>query len=130
MYLVTRFLPAPQKLILPGMSDRATADMLSKMSGEYDRMTISVNQPGRTFGHSGATRLSSSTTQPSYSYHTHRTPVLTIADISGIPSGQGLYYGPRGWDRSGCGAAIGGANWPSRQERENRSLPVGNRCSC
>ena len=88
----------PEKLILPGMNDRATADMLSKMSGEYDRMTISVNQPGRTFGHSGATRLSSSTTQPGYSYHTHRTPVLSIADITGIPPGQGLYYGPRGWD--------------------------------
>jgi type IV secretion system protein VirD4 len=88
----------PEKLILAGMNDRATADMLSKMSGEYDRMTISVNQPGRTFGHSGATRVSSSTTQPGYSYHTQRTPVLTIADITGIPPGQGLYYGPRGWD--------------------------------
>ena len=88
----------PEKLILPGMNDRATADMLSKMSGKHDRMTISVNQPGRTFRHSGATRLSSSTTQPGYSYHTHRTPVLSIADITGIPPGQGLYYGPRGWD--------------------------------
>jgi type IV secretion system protein VirD4 len=88
----------PEKLILAGMNDRATADMLSKMSGEYDRMTVSVNQPGRTFGHSGATRLSSSTTQPGYSYHTHRTPVLSIADITGVPAGQGLYYGPRGWD--------------------------------
>jgi type IV secretion system protein VirD4 len=88
----------PEKLILPGMNDRATADMLSKMSGEYDRMTVSVNQPGRTFGHSGATRFSSSTTQPGYSYHTHRTPVLSIADITGAPAGQGLYYGPAGWE--------------------------------
>ena len=88
----------PEKLILPGMNDRATADMLSKMSGEYDRMTISVTEPGRTFGHSGATRFSSSTSQPGYSYHTHRTPVLSIADITGVPAGQGLYYGPKGWE--------------------------------
>jgi type IV secretory pathway TraG/TraD family ATPase VirD4 len=88
----------PEKLILPGMNDRATADMLSKMSGDYDRMTISVNQPGRTYGHSGATHFNSSTTQPGYSYHTTRTPVLSIADITGIPHGQGLYYGPKGWE--------------------------------
>ncbi|SIN56216.1 type IV secretory system conjugative DNA transfer family protein [Mycobacteroides abscessus] len=88
----------PEKLILPGMNDRATADMLSKMSGEYDRMTIGVNQPGKTFGHSGATHFNASSSQPGYSYHTTRTPVLTVADITGIPTGHGLHWSPRGWD--------------------------------
>ncbi|SHQ67511.1 Type IV secretory pathway VirD4 components-like protein [Mycobacteroides abscessus subsp. abscessus] len=88
----------PEKLILPGMNDKATADMLSKMSGEYDRMSIGVNQPGRTFGHSGATHFNASSSQPGYSYHTTRTPVLSIADITGIPAGHGLHWSPRGWD--------------------------------
>lgn len=88
----------PEKLILAGMNDRPTADMLSKMSGEYDRMTISINQPGHTPSQSGPTQFNNSTTKPGYSYHTNRTPVLTIADITGVPHGQGLYYGPRGWD--------------------------------
>lgn len=88
----------PEKLILPGMNDRATADMLSKMSGEYDRMTIGVNQPGKTFGHSGATHFNASSSQPGYSYHTTRTPVLTVADITGIPAGHGLHWSARGWD--------------------------------
>ncbi|MFV8279835.1 type IV secretory system conjugative DNA transfer family protein [Mycobacteroides abscessus] len=88
----------PEKLILPGMNDRATADMLSKMSGEYDRMTIGVNQPGKTFGHSGATHFNASSSQPGYSYHTTRTPVLTVADITGIPTGHGLHWSARGWD--------------------------------
>ena len=85
--------------VLDGLDlDGAAAVARERQDEQEDRMTISVNQPGRTFGHSGATRLSSSTTQPGYSYHTHRTPVLSIADITGIPPGQGLYYGPRGWD--------------------------------
>lgn len=88
----------PEKLILPGMNDRATADMLSKMSGEYDRMTIGVNQPGRTFGSSGAAHFNASSSQPGYSYHTTRTPVLTVADITGIPHGHGLHWSSRGWD--------------------------------
>lgn len=88
----------PEKLVLPGMNDKATADMLSKMSGEYDRMTIGVSQPGRTFGHSGVAHFNSSASQPGYSYHTHRTPVLTIADITGVPAGHGLHWSPRGWD--------------------------------
>lgn len=88
----------PEKLILPGMNDRATADMLSKMSGEYDRMTIGVNQPGRTFGSSGAAHLHASSSQPGYSYHTTRTPVLTVADITGIPHGHGLHWSSQGWD--------------------------------
>ncbi|WP_078327627.1 type IV secretory system conjugative DNA transfer family protein [Mycobacteroides salmoniphilum] len=88
----------PEKLILPGMNDKATADMLSKMSGEYDRMSIGVNQPGRTFGSSGAAHFNASSSQPGYSYHTTRTPVLSIADITGIPHGHGLHWSPRGWD--------------------------------
>lgn len=90
----------PEKLILAGMNDRTTADMLSKMSGDYDRMTVSVNEPGKSLSTSMAGRPQFSTTrgQPGYSYHTTRTPVLSIADITGVPAGQGLYYGPNGWD--------------------------------
>jgi hypothetical protein len=41
---------------------------------------------------------STSRGQPGYIYHTTRTPVLSIADITGVPAGRGLYYGPGGWD--------------------------------
>jgi type IV secretory pathway TraG/TraD family ATPase VirD4 len=91
----------PEKLILSGMNDRATADMLSKMSGDYDRMTIGVTEPGKSTNTSMSPRrphFSTNRTQPGYSYHTTRTPVLSIADITGVPAGQGLYYGPRGWE--------------------------------
>ncbi|WP_157746220.1 type IV secretory system conjugative DNA transfer family protein [Mycobacterium marseillense] len=91
----------PEKLILPGMNDRSTADMLSKMSGEYDRMTISVTQPGNTTNTSfspGRPHFSTSCGQPGYGYHTTRTPVLSIADITGLPAGRGLYYSPSGWE--------------------------------
>lgn len=90
----------PEKLILAGMNDRSTADMLSKMSGDYDRMTVSVNEPGKSLSTSMSGRPHFSTTrgQPGYSYHTTRTPVLSVADITGVPAGQGLYYGPGGWD--------------------------------
>lgn len=90
----------PEKLILAGMNDRSTADMLSKMSGDYDRMTVSVNEPGKSLSTSMAGRPHFSTTrgQPGYSYHSTRTPVLSVADITGVPAGQGLYYGPGGWD--------------------------------
>lgn len=91
----------PEKLILAGMNDRSTADMLSKMSGDYDRMTVGVSQPGKSFNTSmsiGRPHVSTNRGQPGYSYQTTRTPVLSIADITGVPAGQGLYYGPHGWD--------------------------------
>ena len=91
----------PEKLILSGMNDRSTADMLSKMSGDYDRMTVGVSQPGRSTNTSlsiGRPHFSTNRGQPGYSYQTTRTPVLSIADISGVPAGQGLYYGPHGWN--------------------------------
>jgi type IV secretion system protein VirD4 len=72
---------------------RATAEMLSRMSGEYDRMTIGVSAPGRTRGRGGPIRA-----EPGYTYHTTRTPVLSVADITGIPTGRGLYWSPRGWE--------------------------------
>jgi type IV secretion system protein VirD4 len=83
----------PEKLILSGMADRDTADMLSKMSGEYDRMTIGVSMPGRTRGRGGTSQ-----SEPGYTYNTTRTPVLSVADITGIPPGRGLYWGPHGWE--------------------------------
>lgn len=83
----------PEKLILPGMTDKQTADLLSAMSGEYDRMTISVSAPGRTRTRRGGTSRS----EPGYSYSSHRAPVLSPADIGGIPQGRGLYWSPRGW---------------------------------
>ncbi len=84
----------PEKLILSGMSDRDTAEMLSRMSGEYDRMTIGVSTPGRTRSRGGGTSRS----EPGYSYSSQRTAVLTVADITGIPEGRGLYWSPRGWE--------------------------------
>lgn len=92
----------PEKLILSGMNDRSTADMLSKMSGDYDRMTVGVSQPGNSVNTSlacarAATTFSTNRGQPGYSYQTTRTPVLSIADIAGVPASQGLYYGPHGW---------------------------------
>jgi hypothetical protein len=61
------------------------------------RPTVSVTEPGRTFSTGHRAQLSSTKSAPGYSYHTHRTPVLTIADITAIPAGQGLYCSPRGW---------------------------------
>ena len=83
----------PEKLILSGMADRATAEMLSRMSGEYDRMTIGVSAPGRTRGRGATIRA-----EPGYTYHTTRSPVLSVADITAIPTGRGLYWSPRGWE--------------------------------
>lgn len=83
----------PEKLILSGMADRDTAEMLSRMSGEYDRMTISVSAPGRT-----RSRGSTSQSEPGYSYNSNRTAVLSVADITGIPPGRGLYWSARGWE--------------------------------
>lgn len=91
----------PEKLILSGMNDRSTADMLSKMSGDYDRTTVGVTQPGKSINTSlsiGRPHFSTNRGQPGYSYQTTRTPVLSIADIAGVPAGQGLYYGPHGWN--------------------------------
>lgn len=84
----------PEKLVLSGMADRDTAEMLSRMSGEYDRMTIGVSAPGRTRSRRGGTSRS----EPGYSYNSHRTAVLSVADITGIPPGRGLYWSPRGWE--------------------------------
>lgn len=91
----------PEKLILSGMNDRSTADMLSKMSGDYDRMTVGVTQPGRSTNTSlsiGRPHVSTNRGQPGYSYQTTRTPVLSVADITGVPAGRGLHYGPHGWN--------------------------------
>ena len=84
----------PEKLVLSGMADRDTAEMLSRMSGDYDRMTISVSTPGRTRSRRGGTSRS----EPGYSYSSTRTAVLSVADITGIPPGRGLYWSPRGWE--------------------------------
>lgn len=84
----------PEKLILTGMNDKQTADLLSAMSGHYDRMTISVSAPGRTRNRRGGTSRS----EPGYSYTSTRTPVLSDADITGIPLGRGLHWSPRGWE--------------------------------
>lgn len=82
----------PEKLILSGMADRDTADMLSKMSGEYDRMTVAANHST-----SVARRWADGGRSEGYSYSTHRTPVLSVADITGVPAGHGLYWSPAGW---------------------------------
>lgn len=81
-----------EKLILSGMADRDTADMLSKMSGEYDRMTVAANHSQST-----GRRWADGGTSQGYSYNTHRTPVLSVADITGVPAGRGLYWSPTGW---------------------------------
>ena len=91
----------PDKLVLSGMNDRPTADMLSRISGDYDRMTVSVSQPGSSINTStaaGRPQFSFGRGQPSYSQHTTRTPVLSIADIVGVPGGRGLHFSPQGWD--------------------------------
>ncbi|MHA0290190.1 type IV secretory system conjugative DNA transfer family protein (plasmid) [Mycobacterium sp. C3-094] len=91
----------PEKLILSGMNDRSTADMLSKMSGDFDRMTVGVTQPGNSTNTSlsiGRPHFSTNRGQPGYSYQTTRTPVLSVADITGVPAGRGLHYGPHGWN--------------------------------
>lgn len=82
----------PDKLILAGMADRNTADMLSRMSGEFDRLTISSSN---TFAAHPLT--SQRGAQAGYSYSTNRTPVLSVADITGVPAGRGLHWGPGGW---------------------------------
>lgn len=84
----------PDKLILAGMNDRATAEMMSKVSGDFDRMTVSVSVPGavQTHGLFGPVQA-----PPTSSYSTSRAPVLSVADIAGVPTGQGLYWHSGGW---------------------------------
>ena len=82
----------PEKLILSGMADRDTADMLSKMSGEYDRMTVAASHSSTV-----ARRWADGGRSEGYSYSTHRTPVLSVADITGVPAGRGLHWSPSGW---------------------------------
>jgi type IV secretory pathway TraG/TraD family ATPase VirD4 len=82
----------PDKLILAGMNDRATAEMMSKASGEFDRMTVAVSTVAdRT--RFGAARQHEHTR----SYSSSRAPVLSVADITGVPAGQGLHWNPGGW---------------------------------
>ena len=98
----------PDKLILSGMADEATARQLSAMSGEYDRMTRSVSQQeSAKRGPLGGTRYR----PPSVSYSTQRTAVLSVADITGVPAGQGLFWTPRGW------ALLAQDPWWSQRQR-------------
>lgn len=83
----------PDKFILSGMNDRATAEMMSKASGEFDRMTVSVSVPGAARGG----LFGPVQAPPTQSYSTSRTPVLSVADIAGVPAGQGLHWHPGGW---------------------------------
>lgn len=91
----------PDKLVLSGMNDRQTSEMLSRISGDYDRMTVSVSRSGTSINTStaaGRPQLSFGRARPSYSHHTTRTPVLSVADIVGVPAGRGLHFSPRGWE--------------------------------
>lgn len=91
----------PDKLILSGMADERWCTMLSKMSGEYDRMTTSLNAGSKSrqdsIGLLFNTPTAISTNAPSVSYQTQRTPQLSVADISGIPFGRALYFSRNGW---------------------------------
>ena len=62
--------------------------------GTTQPQTISVSAPGRTRNRRGGYTQS----EPGYSYSSTRTPVLSDADITGIPIGRGLYWSPRGWE--------------------------------
>lgn len=91
----------PDKLILSGMADERWCSMLSKMSGEYDRMTTSLS--GGSESRSADIGLlfnsthTATTGGPSVSYSTQRTPQLSVADVSGVPFGRGLYFSRGGW---------------------------------
>lgn len=90
----------PEKLILSGMNDRSTADMLvqdERGLRPHDRRCQPTRKQHQHQSVDWSTALSTNRGQPSYSYQTTRTPVLSIADITGVPAGQGLYYGPHGW---------------------------------
>jgi type IV secretion system protein VirD4 len=91
----------PDKLILSGMADDRWCDMLSKMSGEYDRMTTTLNAGGRSrqerIGVLFNTPTGASDSGPSVSYQTQRAAQLSVADIARLPDGRALYFSKRGW---------------------------------
>lgn len=91
----------PDKLILSGMADDRWCEMLSKMSGEYDRMTTTLNAGGRSrqekIGVLFNTPTGASDSGPSVSYQTQRAAQLTVADIARLPDGRALYFSKRGW---------------------------------
>ncbi|MBS4730611.1 hypothetical protein MSM1_20580 [Mycobacterium sp. SM1] len=42
--------------------------------------------------------VTTSTHDAGLTYHTSRQPVLSVADITGVPAGRGLHWSPRGWE--------------------------------
>ena len=91
----------PDKLILSGMADDRWATMLSKMSGEYDRMTANVSAGSRArqqrTGLLFDVQTGSSDADPAISYSTQRTAQLSVADITTLPAGRALMFGRAGW---------------------------------
>ena len=91
----------PDKLILAGLADERWCTMLSKMSGEYDRMTTTLNAGNQSRQQRTGLLFDSTTgasqSGPSVSYQTQRTAQLTVADIANLPTGRALYFSSRGW---------------------------------
>jgi len=91
----------PDKLILSGMADERWATMLSRMSGEYDRMTTNLSAGSRSqqqrTGLLFDVQTGSSTADPAVTYSTQRTAQLSVADITTQPAGRALFFGRHGW---------------------------------
>ena len=91
----------PEILVLSGMRDERWSAQISKMSGEYDRMTSSLStgqrstqaRPGLLFN----TPTGVSDSGPGVTYQTQRTTQLSIGDVANIPAGKGLYLHQQGW---------------------------------
>ncbi len=91
----------PDKLILAGLNDNAWLSTLSSISGEYDRLTTTVNTGSQSSQHRPGLLFNSTTgtaqSGPSVSYQTQRTAQLTNSDISSLPWGRALHFTARGW---------------------------------
>ena len=91
----------PEILVLSGMRDERWTQQISRMSGEYDRMTSSLSM-GQRSHHSRHGLLFNTPTGvsdsgPGISYQTQRTAQLSVADVANIPAGRGLYLHQHGW---------------------------------
>lgn len=91
----------PEILVLSGMRDERWTQQISRMSGEYDRITKSVSTGQRStharpgFWFTLPTGISRS--GPSESYQTQRTAQLSVSDVANVPAGRGLYLHQNGW---------------------------------
>lgn len=90
------------KLILPGIADQKTLEAVSTMLGEYDRQVVGRTIPsnrGAMIGMIlGGSQHRMPLAQPSTTYSTQRTRMLSPGEVANIPAGRALHLDGVDWE--------------------------------